>query len=143
VGSVIAQNQGSGVQILAAFVSPAGAFVITYSNRLRCGYIVMPGQRLRYQNNLCGCYSDEGMTLLELQTIYARLEEILKADRLQRTQLFGGGLDAVHKLSSSTETYTFRPKFQVNPEATLIARSLARQQDLGQFTAPFKMRSVW
>jgi hypothetical protein len=46
VGSVIAQNQGSGVQILAAFVSPAGAFVITYSNRLRCGYIVMPGQRL-------------------------------------------------------------------------------------------------
>jgi hypothetical protein len=83
------------------------------------------------------------MTLLELQTIYARLEEILKADRLQRTQLFGGGLDAVHKLSSSTETYTFRPKFQVNPEATLIARSLARQPDLGQFTAPFKMRSVW
>jgi hypothetical protein len=83
------------------------------------------------------------MTLLELQTIYARLEEILKADRLQRTQLFGGGLDAVHKLSSSTETYTFRPKFQVNPEATLIARSLARQPDLGQFTAPFKMSSVW
>jgi hypothetical protein len=47
-----------------------------------------------------------------VQTIYARLEEILKADRLQRAQLFEGRLDALHKLLSSTETYTFRPKFQ-------------------------------
>jgi hypothetical protein len=62
------------------------------------------GSALRYQNNLCGCYSDEGMTLLKLQTIYARLEEILKADRLQRAQLFEGRLDALHKLLSSTET---------------------------------------
>jgi hypothetical protein len=77
-----------------------------------------------------------------VQTIYARLEEILKADRLQRAQLFEGRLDALHKLLSSTETYTFRPKFQVNPEATSTAQSLARQPDSRQFTAPFKMRSV-
>jgi len=70
------------------------------------------------------------MTLLQLQTIYAGLEEILKADWQQATQLFEGRLDAVHKLLSSTETFTFKPKFQVNPEATLIAQALSRPPGL-------------
>ena len=133
--SVIAQNQGSGVQILAAFVSEMGGLRYHLQQQVARWLHRHAQWALRYRNNLCGCYSDDGMTLLELQTIYAGLEEILKADWQQPTQLFEGRLDAVHKLLSSTEVYTFRPKFQVSPEATLIAQSLARQP-----TAPFKMR---
>jgi hypothetical protein len=70
------------------------------------------------------------MTLLELQTTYAGLDEILKADWQQPTQLFEGRLDGVHKLLSFAEVYTFRPKFQVSPEATLIAQALSRPPDL-------------
>ena len=33
-------------------------------------------------------------------------------------------------LLSQVESYTFRPKFQVSPEATLIAQALSRQPDL-------------
>ena len=33
-------------------------------------------------------------------------------------------------LLSQVERFTFQPKFQVNPEATLIAQSLSRQPDI-------------
>jgi hypothetical protein len=114
----------------ALLLPSQAAFATICSNRLRRGCTVMLSERLGIGNNLCGAYSDDGMTLLELQTIYAGLEDVLRADWQQPTQLFEARLDAVHKLLSSTETYTFKPKFQVNPEATLIAQSLSRSPDL-------------
>ena len=41
-----------------------------------------------------------------------------------------GRLDGVHKLLSSAEVYTFRPKFQVSNDAVLIAQALSRPPDL-------------
>ena len=70
------------------------------------------------------------MTLLELQTVYASLATILRADWQQPTQVWEGRKDAMAALLGSVEHFTFRPKFQVNPEATLIAQALSRSPDL-------------
>ena len=41
-----------------------------------------------------------------------------------------GRRESMLALLSQVERFTFQPKFQVNPEATLIAQSLSRQPDL-------------
>jgi hypothetical protein len=122
LASVLAQNVQGGVQILGAFVTETGGLRYHLQRQVAPWLHGNAQWALRYRNNLCGAYSYDGMTLLELQTIYAGMEDILRADSATAdAQLFEGRLDAVHKLLSSTETYTFKPKFQVNPEATLIA----------------------
>ena len=70
------------------------------------------------------------MTLIELQTLYAGLEEILKADWNQPTLLFEGRMGVVHALLNSVEHYTFQPKFQVSSDAVLIGQALSRPPDL-------------
>ena len=125
--SVIAQNAQGDVQVLASFVTEAGG--LRYHVEQQVTPWLRNHARFVFSNrqNLCGCY-DDNMDLLQLQTLYASLEDILKADWNQSTQTWDGRREAMHALLNSVEHFTFRPKFQVSSDAVLIAQSFGRKK---------------
>jgi len=128
--SVLAQNVQGGVQILGAFVTETGGLRYHLQQQVIPWLIKYAGWALRNKQSMCATYSGDNMTLLEVQTVYASLETILRADWQQPTQVWEGRRDAMAALLGSVEHFTFRPRFQVNPEATLIAQALSRSPDL-------------
>jgi hypothetical protein len=128
--SVLAQNAQGGVQILAAFVTEAGGLRYHFEQQ------VIPWLRTyarfvfsNRQNLLCGCY-DDSMGMLTIQTLVASLENIAPWNWQQPSLQWEGRRENMLALLSQVERFTFQPKFQVNPEATLIAQALSRPPDL-------------
>jgi hypothetical protein len=125
--SVCAESSG-GVQILAAFVTEAGG--LRYHVEQLIILWLTQHARFAFSNRqalLCGCY-DDSMDMLTVQTLVASLENILPASWYQPTA-WEGRRESMLALLSQVERFTFQPKFQVNPEATLIAQSLSRPPD--------------
>jgi hypothetical protein len=127
---VLAQNAQGGVQVLAAFVTEAGGLRYHFEQQ------VLPWltqhARFAFSNRqalLCGSYSDD-MDMLSLQTLVASLESIAPWNWQQPALQWEGRREGMLALLSQVERFTFHPKFQVNPEATLIAQSLSCPPDL-------------
>ena len=129
--SVLAQNAQGGVELLAAFVTEAGGLRYHFEQQVLAW--LTQYVRFAFSNRralLCGCYSDD-MDLLTLQTLVANLENTAPWNWQQPSLQWEGRREVcMLALLSQVERFTFQPKFQVNPEATLIAQSLSRPPDL-------------
>ena len=128
--SILAQNDRNGVQILAAFVTEIGGLRYHLQKQVAPWLSKYASWALHSRRDLLGCYSDDNMTLLELQTLYASLEDIMPADWDQPRQVFEGRIGAMQALLSEVQHFTFQPKFLVSNDATLIGQAISRQGDL-------------
>jgi hypothetical protein len=128
--SVVAQNVGDSVQVLAAFASQTGGLGYDLAQQL-IRWLIQHA-RLAFSNRqtlLCGCY-DDSMDMLTLQTLYASLESIVSWNWQQPLLQWEGRRENMLTLLSQVERFTFTPKFQVSSDAVLIAQSLSRPPDL-------------
>jgi len=79
----------AGFEYSALWSQRRAAFVIICSSKSFRGS-TNAAWALRSKQSLCAAYSDDNMTRLELQTVYASLERILRVDWQQAMQVWEG-----------------------------------------------------